>query len=478
MRRTLSAFVLSISATAAVAQADSRPVPTWVGVPVNELDDYLVDLPIAVWPDGLAAQTASQRKPHDWDPIELIRYYVDLQTGQLSRGYDAALIPAAGISNCGGNTVIAAVNLKTGVLEFDAGWLLRNTTALAIEYFVGDGQTAKQGYLVLDVDAAGNRYRPISSTQIVYERPDNEQISLQPRFALGGGSTQACGGESTAPVVGFSNPPATNSGTPTIGNGPKPDESIGARQLRTPSFPAVVALLSSSLSLLCSGSVVGENAILTSAHCLCRSTTPVFAWIGSWAGSVVIAQEEASKLRLAGWRLYDRDYCNPPSGRSRGYDLALVYTRRPIDLHPDYYIGLDELDAAFSLEPTLIVGFGSSDLFASGGRKTFARLYQNTSPGRICTVSDEQRYGCRADRDLVVVNLLGERRDTCFGDSGGPLLIERGFETYSLVGVTRRGIYQEHDLSCGAGGIYVYPSSPFIRSWLALNIRSAPAEPQ
>ncbi|MGV8839824.1 MAG: trypsin-like serine protease [Bauldia sp.] len=479
MRRIFLAFFACTVATAAVAQPTSRQAAPWVGVPVTELPNPTFGIPTETGQNGATPQLhGTQRTANDVsDPI--IRYYVDLANGQLWRSYDGARIDAAGISNCGSNNVIAAVNPATGILEFDRRWVSRNAAALSIASDPGLGSsTASSGVLILDLDVDGNRFRPIYSSSLTYSVGD---ANSEPRRYVTStrGSVEACGGTPTAPVVGFGNsgPPGVGGGTvsppATVDDDPSEPPAINTIQTLTPSLPAIVALVSSNQSLICSGSVVGSQTILTSAHCMCRSPAPVFAWIGSWAGRALYQGEEASRTRLAGWRLYDRNYCRTNSSQ-RGYDLALVYTTTTLRIDPKYYVQLNSIGAGLSTEPVLIAGFGSSDLFASGGRKTFAWLYQDRSPRRICLSSDAMQYRCRTGRDIIVVNLPGERKDTCYGDSGGPMLARLGFEVYALVGVTRRGIYQEDDLACGAGGIYVHLSSPFVGAWLAFNIGNAP----
>jgi secreted trypsin-like serine protease len=56
-------------------------------------------------------------------------------------------------------------------------------------------------------------------------------------------------------------------------------------------------------------------------------------------------------------------------------------------------------------------------------------------------------------------------RDTCNGDSGGPLYILGQDVNLYLTAVTSRSV-DPKDPSCGKGGIYVKLTADPIRSWL------------
>jgi endonuclease G len=75
-----------------------------------------------------------------------------------------------------------------------------------------------------------------------------------------------------------------------------------------------------------------------------------------------------------------------------------------------------------------------------------------------CGTDEEQaKYRCKKNIELVAGH-RGIRRDTCRGDSGGPLYIQSDEGTYRLLGVTSRGLKDfDHfpPQPCGNGGIYV-----------------------
>jgi endonuclease G len=84
-----------------------------------------------------------------------------------------------------------------------------------------------------------------------------------------------------------------------------------------------------------------------------------------------------------------------------------------------------------------------------------------TLSGWGCDGSRPLTTGCAPAREMVLAAQSG--RDTCKGDSGGPLYVAKG-KQWLLAGVTSRGT----DLAttmCGDGGIYTRVDK--YRTWIS-----------
>jgi secreted trypsin-like serine protease len=115
----------------------------------------------------------------------------------------------------------------------------------------------------------------------------------------------------------------------------------------------------------------------------------------------------------------------------------------------------------------MVVGFGSTgDLTipnAGAGRKRSVEipLASYACDKNVDGVAETDAFGCVSDRELVAADPL-RRKDSCEGDSGGPLYVKRNGEWF-LAGATSRGTKRNGDdldanglpLICGLGGIYV-----------------------
>lgn len=95
------------------------------------------------------------------------------------------------------------------------------------------------------------------------------------------------------------------------------------------------------------------------------------------------------------------------------------------------------------------VGFGAVDRFAQqgSGRKLFVDFIV-TSWG--CDGDRMRISRCNPRTDFVVASSLG--KDTCRGDSGGPVF-EIHEDRWRLMAITSRALFQSR-LACGEGGIY------------------------
>lgn len=105
------------------------------------------------------------------------------------------------------------------------------------------------------------------------------------------------------------------------------------------------------------------------------------------------------------------------------------------------------------------VGFGKTENAGAGRKfKVDIPFASNNCAGRVVTPEgtepDRDYYGCAPNGELVAgIPRLG--KDTCNGDSGGPLFVEVAGGGLALAGTTSRAVSREGLASCGDGGIYV-----------------------
>ncbi len=262
----------------------------------------------------------------------------------------------------------------------------------------------------------------------------------------------------------------------------------------------------------CTGVMVAADAVLTAGHCVCdgnlddptpRATPPKIV-LGTSMKQARGSDTYALDLNLT--TLYDPSFCRgyraiggtymhgndlallflqaedakallpdvPPQGdgtetntrfqvmAGRGFlgptRSALVYPATPAT--PQLYL-------SSSLRGMIAVGYGlgrdpgTRDPLKSGEK----RLSCVDIRSRICGFpEDRQRYGCAAGREFVLADPVADR-DTCSGDSGGPVYaaVKRGNTYfYYLTGITSRGISRD---DCGPGGVYSL-ITPRVVEWM------------
>ncbi|HVG34693.1 MAG TPA: trypsin-like serine protease [Pyrinomonadaceae bacterium] len=188
----------------------------------------------------------------------------------------------------------------------------------------------------------------------------------------------------------------------------------------------------------CSGTLIAPNLVLTAKHCH-TPDTPITR--------VFLKGNDTSKL-------------------SKGEEIAVT----SVHTHPDVDLMVLVLEHASKVTKrhiaqgkevkgtkAIVVGFGTTDVQGSTdyGLKRKAEVPIMTL--NCGTDEDQVKYRCKKNIELVAGH-KGIRRDTCRGDSGGPLYIESDEGPYYLLGVTSRGLKDFDHFPpqlCGNGGIYV-----------------------
>jgi hypothetical protein len=224
-------------------------------------------------------------------------------------------------------------------------------------------------------------------------------------------------------IPGIPVPAPPNRPTVTV---PADAPTKSERTVAIDTFEDIVAV-GSATAFHCSGVLVAPRRVLTARHCIPASR-------------VLIGYDVHMASRVA-------PVANTVAPDDPHLDVALLELAEDVTMAPRARRG-----AADTLQPigmVRLMGFGSND---SAGKRGFGRKrYADVNVfGWGCDATRAAQTGCRASHEMVIPRRSD--RDTCAGDSGGPVFEEHGGQ-WRLVAITSRPLPGSRVL-CGDGGIY------------------------
>ncbi|MGH9350537.1 MAG: trypsin-like serine protease [Vicinamibacterales bacterium] len=210
---------------------------------------------------------------------------------------------------------------------------------------------------------------------------------------------------------------------------------------------------------ICTGTLIAPDAVITAAHCYCAGVTQrVVIGSSTTSGESVKVARSVSRLSCP------VDLSTMPKG-----DLALLFLERKVSATPRRLARGEWINEAVSVRA---VGFGRTEdpVDEPTGIKRQVDVpvasphcngHVNTGSGPI---ADASYYGCGAGVEIVAGMPLLDR-DSCNGDSGGPVYIRRPDGREFLAGATSRAVVRAGLRPCGDGGIYARVDGPAVE-WM------------
>jgi hypothetical protein len=243
------------------------------------------------------------------------------------------------------------------------------------------------------------------------------------------------------------------------------------------SAPNAVAIVDErTRKSFCTGSMIDDENVLVAAHCLCGSMRADWVFVGERAwetdGSI------RDSIAVLTQRNKDPNFCTTyqawTKDRSKPYpddDVAILQLTSSVK---NRAIGNSVLPmpSFWNSEPperVYVAGFGVADQTNHTGVKNIVDLKIENDG---CEKSTNGERRCVAGRSIIAVAPEGNPgADSCFGDSGGPLMVVDKDGIHYLAGIVIRGTDDNKKNRCGRGGVYADLRDASLRRWIAENTK-------
>lgn len=234
---------------------------------------------------------------------------------------------------------------------------------------------------------------------------------------------------------------------------------VGGSEAQSGAWPWQIAVLDRKKRLICGGTLITSEFVLTAAHCVTRQgNMNIVAGEYNLADKDSDDRQERKVLRAFKHPQYNEKYVDN--------DIALLKLESPLQLTqrvwPACLPGQGE-----ELEPEMnatILGWGATRYTKQPDGKAQVERDDMLREARVPVVDFEdckQSYGDDLETHHVICAGYREGRiDSCAGDSGGPLLVERD-NRWNVYGVTSFGD------ECGKEGKYgIYSKTSAYVNWI------------
>lgn len=229
-------------------------------------------------------------------------------------------------------------------------------------------------------------------------------------------------------------------------------------------YPFMVALYyrqdgsPSSRTQFCGGTLIDEDSVLSAAHCL-QGESP--QTVGATVGRTVLDSDQGKVREVTEFFKHPR-YDRSETGFA--YDSAVLKLDQPVSgIEPIRVASEDQNRFETPGRDLVVTGWGTTakdpppEEFPERMRKAMVPVVSDSRTADIYNRNVKRFY------PPLMVAAGGEGRDTCIGDSGGPMFDRTDSGAFVQVGITSFGLgCAEEDIP----GVYTEVNDPAVRNFI------------
>jgi len=230
----------------------------------------------------------------------------------------------------------------------------------------------------------------------------------------------------------------------------------GGKPVVAAEFTDVVAIKGNGQ--ICTGLLVAAKIVLTARHCVCDGVKEHVIFGLTALGAAIDTYDVTSAIPMRPCPTIQGDSAMLP-----GADVALLYLDKA---RPNPRIrAVASLQSLSGLKEVSAIGFGLTETGLLGTKmKANIPMASLDCSGLNGSQHDADYYKCVAGSEMVA-GMEGLKKDTCRGDSGGPVFKSLADGTNLLVATTSRPVGFAGAANCGDGGIYELTQNDILK-WL------------
>ncbi|CAG7833425.1 unnamed protein product, partial [Allacma fusca] len=258
------------------------------------------------------------------------------------------------------------------------------------------------------------------------------------------------------------------------GQKPGSDRIVNGYEGKKSEFPWLVAIVESQTRQpFCGASIVNDRFILTAAHCFkgkymdyrrvqlllqaeILDSTPNSGVTGEKHQPKAYSDAELNKLDKGNGTIrlnIDEIFIHPLYvSETNDFDVAMVRTVEPINItaktqNPICFPPLGSYGVTYAHQQAIVAGWGLPSTEAPGTNTRLQKLNVSVFSQPMC----KEYYAHRANKRMMCAGYKEGGRDSCMGDSGGPLMLETEQKVWTQIGTVSWG---EGCAVAGNPGVY------------------------